>query len=63
MVLLKIMKEQNSRVLEKFKKIQIAGFWKSFQISTEHNLKKYYLKKSNFLVNIWPRRHCMLHII
>ena len=38
---LKIMNEQNSRFLEKFKNSNttVAGFLKSFQISTEHNPK------------------------
>ena len=44
-MLLKIMNEQNNRILEGLK-IQIAWLWKSFQISIE--LQKYYLEKSNF---------------
>ena len=47
---LKIMNEQNSRVFGKaFKKIQIAGFWKSFEISIECNSKNIILKNPIFL--------------
>ena len=45
-------------------KIQIVGFWESFQISIERNSKNIMSKiNSNLFVNNQPRRHCKTLII
>ena len=63
MVLLKIMKEQNSRVLEKIKNSN-SRVCKFFFISFERRPNRNVIwKKSNFFVNNQLRRYCKIHII
>ena len=60
-ILLKIMNEQNSRVLEKFKNPE-QGTGKVFKFQL-NIIPKILSKKSKFFVNNRPKRHCKMHII